>query len=258
MPEKQLIFDQNARSSLMKGVDALAKCVSVTLGPSGRNVLLTRVWAMPVVCSDGVTIAKEIELPDPYENMGAQIVKEAASKTNDMVGDGTTTSIVLSQAIVQEGFKNVASGASGITIKSGIDKAAQSVKDQIEQASIPVHTKEQINKVAALSAHENDIAELIAEAMDKVGREGIITVEESNTLSDELEIVEGMRLDRGYLSPHFVSDTEKMEVSLDSPYILLTDQKISTVQEIVPLLEKVSESGNRLSLIHISEPTRPY
>ncbi|MQG17309.1 MAG: chaperonin GroEL [SAR202 cluster bacterium] len=252
MPEKQLIFDQNARSSLMKGVDALAKCVSVTLGPSGRNVLLTRVWAMPVVCSDGVTIAKEIELPDPYENMGAQIVKEAASKTNDMVGDGTTTSIVLSQAIVQEGFKNVASGASGITIKSGIDKAAQSVKDQIEQASIPVHTKEQINKVAALSAHENDIAELIAEAMDKVGREGIITVEESNTLSDELEIVEGMRLDRGYLSPHFVSDTEKMEVSLDSPYILLTDQKISTVQEIVPLLEKVSESGNR-SIVLIAE-----
>ena len=252
MPEKQLIFDQNARSSLMKGVDALAKCVSVTLGPSGRNVLLTRVWAMPVVCSDGVTIAKEIELPDPYENMGAQMVKEVASKTNDKVGDGTTTSIVLSQAIVQERFKNVASGASGITIKSGIDKAAQSVKDQIEQASIPVHTKEQINKVAALSAHENDIAELIAEAMDKVGREGIITVEESNTLSDELEIVEGMRLDRGYLSPHFVSDTEKMEVSLDSPYILLTDQKISTVQEIVPLLEKVSESGNR-SIVLIAE-----
>ena len=249
MPEKQLIFDQNARTSLMKGVDELARCVSVTLGPSGRNVLLTRVWAMPVVCSDGVTIAKEIELPDPYENMGAQIVKEAAAKTNDMVGDGTTTSIVLSQAIVQEGFKNVASGASGISLKAGIDKAAQSVKDQIEQAAIPVHTKDQISKVAALSAHEEEIAELIAEAMDKVGREGIITVEESNTLGDELEIVEGMRLDRGYLSPHFVSDTEKMEVALDNPYILLTDQKISTVQEIVPLLEKVSESGNRAIVI---------
>jgi chaperonin GroEL len=252
MPEKQLIFDQTARTSLMRGVDALAKAVKVTLGPSGRNVLLARVWALPVVCSDGVTIAKEIELPDPYENMGAQIVKEAAAKTNDMVGDGTTTSIVLSQAMIREGFKNVAAGASGITLKSGIDKAVKVVTAEIAAAATPVSTKEQINKVAALSAHENGIAELIAEAMDKVGREGIITIEESNTLGDEMEIVEGMRLDRGYLSPHFVSDTEKMEVSLDSPYILITDQKITTIQSLVPILEKISQSDNN-SLVIIAE-----
>ena len=227
MAGKQLVFDEEARSSLMRGVDELAKAVGLTLGPSGRNVLLARVWALPVVCSDGVTVAKEIDLPDAYENMGAQLVKEAASKTNDVVGDGTTTSVVLTKAIVNEGFKNVASGASPVFLKSGIDKAVDAVVTEIRNISTAVENQEQVAKVAALSAHEEGIAQLIAEAMDKVGREGVITIEESKTLTDDLEIVEGMRLDRGYLSPHFVTDAQRMEVVLDEPRFLLTDQKLS-------------------------------
>ena len=245
MADKQLIFDDQARSSLMKGVDELGRVVGLTLGPSGRNVLLNRMWSLPVVCSDGVTIAKEIELPDVYQNMGAQLVKEAASKTNDVVGDGTTTSVVLARSMVREGFMNIAAGANGMSLKSGIDKAVAAVVREISASAIPVENREQVSRVAALSAHEESIAELIAEAMDKVGREGVITIEESKSMTDELDFVEGMRLDRGYLSPHFVTDAERMEVSLDNPLILITDTKVSSVNDIVPTLEKVAQAGGR-------------
>ncbi len=252
MADKQLIFDDQARSSLMRGVEELGRVVGLTLGPSGRNVLLNRMWSLPVVCSDGVTIAKEVELPDVYENMGAQLVKEAASKTNDVVGDGTTTSVVLAREMVREGFMNIAAGANGMSLKSGIDKAVAAVVEEIGRIAIPVENREQIARVAALSAHEESIAELIAEAMDKVGREGVITIEESKSMTDELDFVEGMRLDRGYLSPHFVTDADRMEVSLDEPLILITDTKISSVNDIVPTLEKVSQAGGR-PLVIIAE-----
>lgn len=252
MPDMQLAFDEEARTSLMRGVDELAKVVGLTLGPSGRNVLLARTWALPVVCSDGVTVAKEVELADPYENMGAQLVKEAASKTNDVVGDGTTTSVVLARAIVSEGFKNVAAGVSGMTLRTGINKAISAVVEEIGRISVPVENREQIARVAALSAHEETIAELIADAMDKVGREGVITIEESKSMNDELEVVEGMRLDRGYLSPHFVTDAQRMEVVLEQPHFLITDQKLSAAKDIVPTLEKVIEAGRR-PLVIIAE-----
>jgi len=234
MPEKQLIFDEDARQSLMSGVDQLGRVVALTLGPSGRNVILGRVWTLPVVCSDGVTIAKEVELPDPYENMGAQVVKEAAAKTNDVVGDGTTTSVVLARSIIQGGFMNVAAGANPLALKSGIDQAVSAVSSEISAQAVAVESREQVARVAALSAHEEAIAELIADAMDKVGREGIITIEESRGLTDELDVVEGMRLDRGYLSPHFITDADRMEVSLDEPLFLLTDQKLSSAADVVP------------------------
>ena len=245
MADKQLIFDDQARASLMRGVDELGRVVGLTLGPSGRNVLLNRMWSLPVVCSDGVTIAKEVELPNVYENMGAQLVKEAASKTNDVVGDGTTTSVVLARSMVREGFMIIAAGANGMSLKSGIDRAVNAVVREISDMAIPVENRDQIARVAALSAHEESIAELIAEAMDKVGREGVITIEESKSMTDELDFVEGMRLDRGYLSPHFVTDAERMEVSLDNPLILITDTKVSSVNDIVPTLEKVAQAGGR-------------
>lgn len=252
MPEKQLIFDEDARQSLMSGVDQLGRVVALTLGPSGRNVILGRVWTLPVVCSDGVTIAKEVELPDPYENMGAQVVKEAAAKTNDIVGDGTTTSVVLARSIIQGGFMNVAAGANPLALKSGIDQAVSVVSSEISAQAVAVESREQVARVAALSAHEEAIAELIADAMDKVGREGIITVEESRGLTDELDVVEGMRLDRGYLSPHFITDADRMEVSLDEPLFLLTDQKLSSAADVVPTLEAVAQAGRR-PLIIIAE-----
>ena len=252
MPEKQLIFDEDARQSLMSGVDQLGRVVALTLGPSGRNVILGRVWTLPVVCSDGVTIAKEVELPDPYENMGAQVVKEAAAKTNDIVGDGTTTSVVLARSIIQGGFMNVAAGANPLALKSGIDQAVSAVSSEISAQAVAVESREQVARVAALSAHEEAIAELIADAMDKVGREGIITVEESRGLTDELDVVEGMRLDRGYLSPHFITDADRMEVSLDEPLFLLTDQKLSSAADVVPTLEAVAQAGRR-PLIIIAE-----
>ena len=252
MPEKQLLFNDDARTKLMRGVDHLGRVVGVTLGPSGRNVLLSRVWALPVVCSDGVTIAKEVELPDVYENMGAQLVKEAASKTNDIVGDGTTTSVVLTQSIVRGGFKNIAAGANGQSLKSGIDKAVDTAVAEISRISTSVQNQEQVRKVAALSAHEDAMADMIADAMDKVGREGVITVEESKTLTDEIDVVEGMRLDRGYLSPHFVTDSDRMEVNLEEPLFLITDQKLSSASDIVPTLEKVAEAGRR-PLVVIAE-----
>jgi chaperonin GroEL len=245
MADKQLTFDAEARTSLMRGVDQLCRVVGLTLGPSGRNVLLNRMFGLPLVCSDGVTIAKEVELPDPYENMGAQLVKEAASKTNDTVGDGTTTSVVLAQAIVRSGFQNVAAGANGIAMKVGISKAVALVMEELKKMATPVESRDQIARVAALSAHEEAIAGILADAMDKVGRDGVITVEESQTLTDELEVVEGVRLDRGFLSPHFVTDAQRMEVTLDDPYFLITDQKISAANEIVPVMEKVIEAGRR-------------
>ncbi len=252
MPEKQLSFSNEARASLMRGVNELGRVVGLTLGPSGRNVLLARVWALPVVCSDGVTVAKEVVLPDPYENMGAQLVKEAAAKTNDVVGDGTTTSVVLARSIVQEGFKDVAAGASAMSLKRGIDRAVGAVVDHIAEMSVPVENRDQVARVAALSAHEEGIADLIAEAMDRVGREGVITVEESKSLEDDLDVVEGMRLDRGYLSPHFVTDAQRMEVVLDQPLFLITDQKVSSTQDIVPTLELIAQAGRR-PLVVIAE-----
>ena len=252
MPEKQLSFSNEARASLMRGVNELGRVVGLTLGPSGRNVLLARVWALPVVCSDGVTVAKEVVLPDPYENMGAQLVKEAAAKTNDVVGDGTTTSVVLARSIVREGFKDVAAGASAMSLKRGIDRAVGAVVDHIAEMSVPVENRDQVARVAALSAHEEGIADLIAEAMDRVGREGVITVEESKSLEDDLDVVEGMRLDRGYLSPHFVTDAQRMEVVLDQPLFLITDQKVSSTQDIVPTLELIAQAGRR-PLVVIAE-----
>jgi chaperonin GroEL len=209
-------------------------------------------FGLPVVCSDGVTIAKEVELPDAYENMGAQLVKEAASKTNDVVGDGTTTSVVLAQSMVRNGFMNVAAGASGMAIKEGIDKAVEAVVEELKRLAVPVEDREQIARVAALSAHEETIASLLADAMDKVGRDGVITVEESKAMTDELEFVEGVRVDRGYLSPHFVTDTDRMEAALDEPMIFLTDQKISSPNDIVPVMEKVIQAGRR-PLVIIAE-----
>lgn len=252
MADKQLTFEEDARNSLMRGVNELCRVVGLTLGPSGRNVLLSRTFGLPIVCSDGVTIAKEVELPDAYENMGAQLVKEAASKTNDVVGDGTTTSVVLTRAIVRQGFKNVAAGASGISLRAGIDKAVEAVVAELKRMAVPVDNKEQILRVAALSAHEEAIAKLIADAMDKVGREGVITVEESKILDDELEFVEGVRIDRGYLSPHFVTDAQRMETVLEEPLFLITDQKISTPNDIVPVMEMIIEGGRR-PLVVIAE-----
>ena len=252
MPDKQLTFEADARTSLMRGVDQLGRVVGLTLGPSGRNVLLSRMFTLPVVCSDGVTIAKEVELADPYENMGAQLVKEAASKTNDMVGDGTTTSVVLAQAIIRQGFMNVAAGASGTALKSGIDQAVQAVVEELKKMAITVKDRDQISRVAALSAHEEAIADKLAEAMDKVGLDGVITIEESKTLTDELEFVEGVRIDRGYISPHFVTDAQSMEVALDEPLFLITDQKISTPDDVVPIMEIVINSGRR-PLVIIAE-----
>ncbi len=252
MADKQVTFENPARSSLMRGVDELTRVVGLTLGPSGRNVLLNRMFSAPVVCSDGVTIAKEVELPDPYENMGAQLVKEAASKTNDVVGDGTTTSVVLAQSLVRNGFMNVAAGVNGLALKEGIAKAVEAVTEELQKMALPVRDRDQIQRIAALSAHEEGIASLLAEAMDKVGRDGVITIEESKTLVDELEIVEGVKVDRGYISPHFINDSQRMEVVLDEPLFLLTDQKVSASNDIVPLMEKLIEGGRR-PLVIIAE-----
>ena len=252
MADKQLTFEEEARASLLNGVDQLRRVVGLTLGPSGRNVMLSRMFGNPVVCSDGVTIAKEVELPDPYENLGAQLVKEAAAKTNDAVGDGTTTSVVLAEALVREGFKNVAAGANGMLLRNGIEKAVDSVVDELRAMAIPVENREQIARVAALSAHEEAIAELLADALEKVGRDGVVTIEESKALADELDFVEGVRIDRGYLSPHFVTDAQRMEVAIDSPSFLLTDQKVSSPNEVIGIMEKMVQAGRR-TLVLIAE-----
>jgi chaperonin GroEL len=245
MPGKQLVFAEDARKSLKIGIDTLADTVKVTLGPRGRNVILDKKFGPPQVCSDGVTIAKEIELPNPFENMGAQLIKEAASKTNDAAGDGTTTSVVLAQAIITEGFKNTAAGANPMALKRGIEKAVDAVVDELKKMARSVESREQIAQVAALSAHEDSIGNTIADAMEKVGKDGVITVEESKGIQDEIEYVEGMQIDRGYISPYFVTNSDKMEAVIENPHIIITDKKVSAVADLVPVLEKLIQIGKK-------------
>jgi len=252
MAAKQLIFSEEARRSLKKGIDIMATAVGTTLGPKGRNVALDKKWGAPTITHDGVTVAKEIELEDPYENMGAQLLKEAATKTNDVAGDGTTTATVLAHSIVTEGLKNVAAGANPMLLKHGIEKATQAVVAAIKEQAIDLETKEEIANVASISAHDREIGELIAEVMDKVGKDGVITVEESKGLEFETEYVEGMQFDRGYISPYFITNPEAMEAVLNEPYILIYDKKISAATDIVPILEKLVQVGKR-DLVVIAE-----
>ncbi len=245
MPAKKLTYSEEARKSLRAGIDALASSVRVTLGPKGRNVVLDKSFGPPQVCSDGVTIAKEIELPDAFENMGAQLLKEAATKTNDAAGDGTTTSVVLAQAIINDGFKNVTAGSNPMAIKRGIEKAVVAVVDELLTMAQPVETRERIGQVASLSAHEEAIGETIAEAMEKVGKDGVITVEESRGLSDEIEYVEGMQIDRGYISPYFITNADRMESGIDDATVVITDKKISAVADLLPALEKLLQIGKK-------------
>ncbi|GAA1867601.1 chaperonin GroEL [Pseudonocardia ailaonensis] len=246
---KQIAFDEEARRGLERGMNTLADAVKVTLGPRGRNVVLEKKWGAPTITNDGVSIAKEIELEDPYEKIGAELVKEVAKKTDDIAGDGTTTATVLAQALVREGLRNVAAGANPMGLKRGIEKAVEAVSQALLKSAKEVETKEQIAATASISAADKQIGELIAEAMDKVGKEGVITVEESQTFGLELELTEGMRFDKGYISPYFVTDAERMEVELEDPYILLVSSKIATVKDLLPLLEKVMQSGKPLAII---------
>jgi len=252
MAAKQLAFSEDARRRLKAGVDVLASAVATTLGPKGRNVALDRKFGSPTITHDGVTVAKEIELEDPFENMGAQLLKEAATKTNDIAGDGTTTSTVLAHAIVSDGLKNLAAGANPMLLKRGIEAAAKAVSDSIKEQAIEVTTKEEIASVAAISAQDQEIGELIAEVMDKVGKDGVITVEESKGLEFEKEYVEGMQFDRGYISAYFVTDPEHMQAVIEEPYILIHDKKISAAADIVPILEKLVQIGKR-ELVVIAE-----
>ena len=249
MPAKQLTYDESARRSLKKGMDILAQAVKTTLGPKGRNVALDKKWGAPTVTHDGVTVAKEIELKDPFENMGAQLLKEAATKTNDVAGDGTTTATVLAQAIINEGLRNVAAGANPMLLKRGIEKAAEAVVAEIKSMSMPVKGKEEIADIASISAADPEIGDLIAEVMDKVGKDGVITVEEGRGLRFETEYTEGMQFDRGYISPYFMSNPDRMEAVLEDPYILITDKKISAIADILPLLEKLLQSGKKELMI---------
>ncbi len=246
---KELKYNTDARQSLIKGVDKLADAVKVTLGPKGRNVILSRSFGSPTITNDGVTIAREIELEDPFENMGAQLVKEVATKTNDVAGDGTTTATLLAQAIVREGNKNVVAGANPMVLKNGINKAVDAVVDELKAISKPISTASEKAQIAAISAGDKAIGDLISEAMTKVGDDGVITVEEGKSVGTELEFTEGMQFDRGYLSGYMVTDTEKMVANLDSPYILITDKKISNIQELLPLLEQVVQTGGKLLII---------
>ncbi|MBY8884938.1 MULTISPECIES: chaperonin GroEL [Streptomycetaceae] len=246
---KIIAFDEEARRGLERGMNQLADAVKVTLGPKGRNVVLEKKWGAPTITNDGVSIAKEIELEDPYEKIGAELVKEVAKKTDDVAGDGTTTATVLAQALVREGLRNVAAGANPMALKRGIEKAVEAVSGQLLEQAKDVETKEQIASTASISAADTQIGELIAEAMDKVGKEGVITVEESQTFGLELELTEGMRFDKGYISAYFATDMERMEASLDDPYILIVNSKISAVKDLLPLLEKVMQSGKPLLII---------
>jgi chaperonin GroEL len=246
---KLIAFDEEARRGLERGMNQLADAVKVTLGPKGRNVVLEKKWGAPTITNDGVSIAKEIELEDPYEKIGAELVKEVAKKTDDVAGDGTTTATVLAQALVREGLRNVAAGANPMSLKKGIEAAVERVVEAIGQAAKDVETKEQIAATASISAADPVVGDIIAEAMDKVGKEGVITVEESNTFGLELELTEGMRFDKGYISPYFVTDTERMETVLEDPYILIANSKIGTVKDLLPLLEKVMQSGKPLAII---------
>ncbi len=242
---KQISFSEDARRRLKVGVDALANAVKTTLGPKGRNVALDKKWGAPTVTHDGVTVAKEIELEDPYENMGAQLLKEAATKTNDVAGDGTTTATVLAQSIVTEGLKNVAAGANPMLLKRGIEMAAEKAAEAVRTTAIDVEGKDDIAHVASISAADEEIGNLIAEVMDKVGKDGVITVEESKGLAFETEYVEGMQFDRGYISPYFITDQDSMAATLDEPYILIHDKKISSAQDLIPVLEKLVQTGKR-------------
>ena len=246
---KQLVFSEEARRSLKRGIDVLSAAVATTLGPKGRNVALDKKFGAPTITHDGVTVAKEIELEDPYENMGAQLLKEAATKTNDIAGDGTTTATVLAHAIITEGLKNVAAGANPMLIKRGIEAATEAIVGALRDMSVEITTKEETAGVAAISAQDQEIGNLIAEVMDKVGRDGVITVEESKGLAFETEYVEGMQIDRGYLSPYFITDPDRMESILTEPYVLITDKKISAATDIVPVLEKLVQAGRRELLI---------
>jgi chaperonin GroEL len=245
MPAKQMTFRDEARRGLQRGTDKLADAVSTTLGPKGRNVALDKQFGPPTVTHDGVTVAKEIELSDPYANMGAQLLKEAATKTNDIAGDGTTTATVLAQAIINEGLKNVAAGANPMLLKRGIIAAAEAIAKHIKEQALPISTKEEIASVASVSAQDSEIGNLIAEVMDKVGKDGVVTVEESRGLEFETEYVEGMQFDRGYISPYFITSPETMEASIEAPYILIYEKKISAAQDLVPLLEKLVQVGKR-------------
>src|SRR5439155_14039609 len=249
MTVKLIKFDEDARRALEAGVDKLADAVALTLGPKGRNVVLDKKWGAPTITNDGVTIAKEIELEDPWENMGAQLAKEVATKTNDVAGDGTTTATVLARAMVKRGMKNVAAGANPMSLKRGIEKGVAAAVESIMAQARDVEGKEEIAQVAAISAASSEIGETIAEALDKVGKDGVITVEESNTFGIELEFVEGMQFDKGYISPYFVTDQERMEAVLEEPHILLVNKKITSVQELLPVLEKVLQAGKPLVII---------
>jgi chaperonin GroEL len=246
---KMIAFNEEARRGLERGMNTLADAVKVTLGPRGRNVVLEKKWGAPTITNDGVSIAKEIELDDPWEKIGAELVKEVAKKTDDVAGDGTTTATVLAQALVREGLRNVAAGSNPMSLKRGIEKAVEAISAELSAMSKPVETKEQISATASISAADSTIGEMIAEAMDKVGKEGVITVEESNTFGLELELTEGMRFDKGYISPYMVTDTERMEAVLEDPYILIANSKIANIKDLVPLLEKVMQSGKPLAII---------
>lgn len=246
---KEILFNEDARRALGRGVDALANAVKVTLGPKGRNVVLDKKFGAPTITNDGVTIARDIELSDPFENMGAQLVKEVATKTNDVAGDGTTTATVLAQAMIQEGMRNVAAGANPMILKKGIELAVKTLVEEIKKKSIKVNGKEDIAQVASVSAGDTEIGGLIAEAMEKVGNDGVITVEESKGLQTDLSVVEGMQFDRGYISPYMVTDPDKMEAVMNDPYILITDRKISAIADMLPTLEKVVKQGKELLII---------
>ncbi|USK34159.1 chaperonin GroEL [Bacillus sp. F19] len=246
---KDIKFSEDARRAMLRGVDALANAVKVTLGPKGRNVVLEKKFGSPLITNDGVTIAKEIELEDAFENMGAKLVAEVASKTNDVAGDGTTTATVLAQAMIREGLKNVTAGANPMGIRKGIEKAVIVATEELKAISKPIESKESIAQVAAISADDDEVGQLIAEAMERVGNDGVITIEESKGFTTELEVVEGMQFDRGYASPYMVTDSDKMEAVLDNPYILITDKKITNIQEILPVLEQVVQQGKPLLLI---------
>ena len=246
---KQILFDEEARRALGRGVDALANAVKVTLGPKGRNVVLEKKFGAPTITNDGVTIARDIELEDPFENMGAQLVKEVATKTNDIAGDGTTTATLLAQAMIHEGMRNVVAGANPMIIKKGINKAVNALVEEIQAKSKTIESKADIAQVATISSADEETGELIAEAIEKVGKDGVITVEESKSMATNLSVVEGMQFDRGYISPYLVTDTDKMEAVLDDPYILITDRKISAIADILPILEQVVKQGKQLAVI---------
>src|SRR5262245_13136847 len=250
MAAKQLVFDESARQALLRGVQQLTKAVAATLGPKGRNVVINKKWGSPTVTKDGVTVAKEVELSDAYENMGAQMVREVASKTSDVAGDGTTTATVLAEAIYREGLKNVTAGANPISLQRGIQKAVEAATNQLTKIAKNVKDKEEIKQVATVSANwDETIGEIIADAMDKVGKDGTITVEEAKSIETTLEVVEGMQFDKGYLSPYFVTDAESMETKLQDAYILTYEKKISSLKDIIPVLEKVAQSGKPLLII---------